>query len=141
VLDRTNPQQVQAIDASFVYQATREFIRKKNLKKTSGGTYWTANMTPKNSGVAYYDTWFKNYYSDYEQTCNLQSYYDSVKYTCGAKCISFFFSKESTTGLVHNDNNFALDFIINNQLNISSTNMHFNELGHSRWCDHLHKQL
>jgi len=143
VLDRNNSTQVQVINDSYVYRARQEFIRKKNIKKTNSitGTHWTSIMKPVNTGVSYYDTWFKNYYSEYEQMCNLQSYHDSVKYTCLAKCITFFFSKESIAGSTLDSNNFALDFIIERQLNISDTNLHFNSAGHAAWADHLYNQL
>ena len=47
----------------------------------------------------YYDTWFKNYYNAYEQKCNFQSYFDSIKSTCPGYYLPFFFSKESINGI------------------------------------------
>jgi hypothetical protein len=98
-------------------------------------------LTPVPSGKEFYDTWFKNYYSEYEQTRNLQSFYDSVKYTCTSQCIMFFFNQESTTGITITETNFALDFITKHQLNINDTNMHFNQRGHQAWADYLYKKI
>lgn len=143
VLDRTNLAQLQVINHSFVYSSGREFIRKKNIKKVSGikDTYWPAIMKPHRTGVGYYDTWFEHYYSEYEQKCNLQSYHNSIKYTCPAKCLIFFFSKQSIEDTDLDNNNLALDFILKNQFSISSTNLHFNAAGHAAWAEYLHKQI
>jgi lysophospholipase L1-like esterase len=141
VFDQNNTKHVDAIGTGHVYTTpTQKFFRNKNFKNITKN-YWVPQSKPVPSGKEFYDTWFENYYSEYEQMYNLQSYHDSVKYTCPAKCIAFFLSKESVAGLTLNSSNFALDFIIERQLNISNTNLHFNSAGHVAWADHLYNQL
>jgi|694.fasta_scaffold92709_4 hypothetical protein len=141
VLDRNNFNHNNVINTSHVYATpTQEFIRNKNSKNIANN-HWLPYLTPVPSGKEFYDTWFKNYYSEYEQTRNLQSFYDSVKYTCTSQCIMFFFNQESTTGITITETNFALDFITKHQLNINDTNMHFNQRGHQAWADYLYKKI
>jgi hypothetical protein len=141
VFDQYNANHIDAIDNSHVYTTSdQKFFRNKNSKNIEK-KYWLPHLKPAVSGKQFYDTWFENYYSEHEQKCNLQSYYDSVKYTCAGQCIVFFFSEESTAGMTVNDHNFALDFVVKHQLHISDTNMHFNQHGHVAWADHLHKQM
>jgi lysophospholipase L1-like esterase len=140
VLDRSNPEHNNAINQSFVYQLQDyEFIRSKNVVADTLSKW--AMMFPKNTGKKFYDTWFNNYYSTFEQKCNLQSYIDSVLLSCPGKHLPFFFSKESVKNLSVCNTNFILDFIIEHNVAISPSNMHLNIHGHKLWSEHLYNQL
>ena len=99
VLDRSNAKQMAVLDTSIYYKTkTQEFIRSSNPVKDSWQKFLQL-MKPSNKGVEYYDTWFTEYYSEYEQRCNFQSYVDSVSHTCTGLYLPFFFSKESINGI------------------------------------------
>lgn len=142
VLDRSNPDQMSVIERSIIYKTNEhEFIR--GINPPSGINTWLT-MRPVDRGLRYYDTWFKNYYSEYEQKCHFQSYLDSVKLNCVSPCLNFYFSKESiqgidTTKLINVG--FITEFIKENNVAISSTDAHLNQLGHELWANYLIKSI
>ena len=142
VLDRSNPDQTAVLDRSIVYKTdSHEFIR--GINASSGIDRWL-NMKPVDRGLLYYDTWFKNYYSAHEQQCQLQSYLDSVKLTCPAPCLNFFFSKESVENVDISrmaTAGFITEFIKENDVAISPTDGHLNRQGHQLWANHLIKSI
>jgi len=140
VFDDTNSAHRKILDKSLVYeQPNRKFIRSYNPINDS--FFKWANLFPKSSGNEFYDTWFKNYYSDYEQECNLQSYYDSVKLTCKGQYIPFFFNKQSIVNIDVTGIGFMLEFVTENQVYISENDMHLNPTGHALWADHLNNYI
>jgi len=141
VLDRNNTAQTNVLDKSLLYKTKDiEFIRKENA---SAVPKWTL-MSPVNSGALYYDSWFENYYSAYEQKCNFQSYFDSVATRCNATYLPFFLSQESIKEIdvtsVPNAGS-IVEFILEHNVMISKEDMHFNVQGHSLWAEHVFKQL
>lgn len=142
-LDRSNPNQMDMIEHSLVYKTKQhEFIRSNN--QTSGVDRWINHMFPVTRGLKYYDNWYNNYYSAYEQKCHLQSFLDSVHLTCPAPCLHFFFSKES----IENVNisrvssaGFMAEFIKENNVAIDVADAHLNLKGHRLWADHLMQSL
>jgi hypothetical protein len=140
VLDRKNPNHKSVLDKSLIYPLQKcELIRSNNSKPPAFG-HWS-QLSPANTGKQFYDTWFMDYYSKYEQMLNLQSYYDSVKYTCAGQYIPFFFSKESVKDLNMTGVGYILEFIRDNQVAISDTNMHLSAQGHRLWANHLKEQI
>ena len=143
VLDRTNQQQLDVLDQSLIYKTNNyEFIRGVN-KSVNDSNKWLA-MIPVSRGVKYYDTWFENYYSAYEQKCNFQSYFDSVISSCGATYLPFFLSEESILDIdvsaVPNAGS-VVEFILKNNVMISDNDIHFNVAGHGLWAEHLYNIL
>jgi len=137
VLDRDNQNQTNVIDTSLVYDNNGiEFIRSNN--PVNGDSSKWLSMKPFSRGIYYYDTWFNNYYSKYEQQCNFQSYLDSLFYNC-SNYIPFFFSKDSIDGMdvPHTHAGFITEFIIENKFQISKDDIHLNETGHIAWANHL----
>jgi len=98
-------------------------------------------MSPRPSGNAFYDTWFRNYYSEHEQRCNFQSYTDSVILRCQAQYIPFYFSKESVNQIVRQNDNFMSDFVIDNDVATSADDLHMNARGHELWTFYLKEQI
>lgn len=136
VYDPENPKHVDVSPSSFNYNNGRvQFIRSKNTVNDTAAK-WSL-LSPKNSGKKFYDTWFNDYYSDYEQNCNLQSYYDSVKLTCSGFYIPFFFSEESVKDVTVTGAGYMLEFVTDNNVAIADNNMHLNEQGHIMWADNL----
>jgi hypothetical protein len=136
VLDRNNPIHLDVLPSSLHYsQSDIEFIRSRN-PINDNQIKWTF-MKPKDSGTAFYDQWFRNYFSDREQRCNFQAYYDSIHSRAPCQCVSIFFSKESTEGLDINPTLFYLDFVIENQVNISKNDFHLNAHGHDLFANAL----
>ena len=140
VLDRENSNHMLILNESLTYNVNGiEFIRSKN-KKPSTFRNWLG-LTPKDTGKQFYDVWFNNYYSEYEQKINLQSYYDSVKLTCNGLYIPFFFSEESIANINVVGAGFILEFIIENQVAISDDNIHPSATGHKIWSEHLYNEI
>lgn len=129
VLDRDNPIHLEVLPHSLYYpQKQHEFIRSRN-PVTDNLTKWRT-MRPKDSGTKFYDNWFKNYYSEYEQRTNFQAYYDSINHRAPCTCLSIFFSRESVEGIKINPTLFYLDFVLEHQVNINENDFHLNEMGH-----------
>lgn len=143
VLDRENSNHTLILNESLIYKINEiEFVRNKNKTPPSFKNW--LSLKPKDTGKQFYDVWFNNYYSEYEQKINLQSYYNSVKSTCNGLYIPFFFSKESVTNIANIDvtgSGFILEFIIENQVAINDTNMHPNVTGHRLWSEHLYNEI
>jgi hypothetical protein len=136
VLDRHNPTHLEVLPSSLYYsQSGTEFIRSRN-PINDNQTKW-AFMKLKDSGTKFYDQWFRNYFSDSEQRCNFQAYYDSVHTRAPCQCVSIFFSKESTQDLDVKPTLFYLDFVIENKVNLSDTDFHLNEHGHDLFTNDL----
>lgn len=136
VLDYDNPEQTKVLSNSLHYKTqTKEFIRSNNTVPDSKEKF--ASMALLNKGTAYYDNWFKNYYNEYEQSCNFQAYHDSVNFTVPCQYLPFYFSKDSVTNIKTNNQLYMLDFVINNHYEISKDDGHANEIGHKHWAEIL----
>jgi hypothetical protein len=136
VLDRNNPNHMKVYDSSIHYKDKNiEFIRSDNPFKCNP-TNW-ANLEPKPSQNQFYDTWFEDYYSEYEQNVNFQSYYDSVKLTAPCPYVPVYFSKQSVEKISVDPTLFYLDFVLDNKCNISEEDYHLNETGHRLFADSL----
>jgi hypothetical protein len=137
VFDPENPNHVLAAAKGLTYQTeTKTLFRSFNPDSSR----WQL-MKPKNRNVEFYDHWFNNYYSNYEQRCNFQAYIDSVCVKSPAPYLPFYFSKESVDRINRQNDNFMLEFIIENQVAISETDQHMNAVGHQMWADYLIKQI
>lgn len=138
VFDQNNHEQNQIYDQSLQYHTgSQTFIR--NLNPSSPITSWI-QLKPSDTGRAYYDNWFENYYSPYEQKCNFQSYLDSVNLTSPCTYLPLFFSKESVQGIEIRsqcETEYLADYIFEHNLSISHTDAHFSETGHRILADHL----
>jgi hypothetical protein len=138
VLNSENVGQQGVIERSIVYKTkTLKIIR--SINPVSGVKHFL-NLVPQDRGTPYYDHWYRDYFSEYEQTCNQQSYMDSVELTCPAKYVPFCFSKESVKNIkARNHAGFIVDFVNENNVAISENDGHLNEEGHLLWASQLNK--
>lgn len=140
VFDKNNVEQSQVYDKSLQYHTGPwTFIR--NLNPISPIDNWI-HFQPRDTGRLYYDKWFRNYYSEYEQKCNFQSYLDSVNSTSPCRYMPLFFSKESVQGIEVNTESateYLADYILENNLSISDKDAHLSKYGHILLTDHLFK--
>lgn len=140
VLDETNPAHLGVLSYSLKYTTpTHTFFRSANAAP-SDRTKWL-DLRPRRTGNTYYDVWFDNYYSEHEQRCNFQSYLDSVQLRCTAQYIPFYFSRESVDRIVRQNDNFMLEFVMDNHVAIGVDDLHLNAHGHEMWADYLLGQL
>jgi hypothetical protein len=140
VLERENPVHISALSQSLTYKLKdHELIRSNNVNSRAYSKL--SNLEPINTGKQFYDVWFMNYYSRYEQALNLQSYFDSVKHSCVGQYIPFFFSKESVENLDVDGAGFILEFVRDNRVFLSPSDMHPNAQGHQLWAEHLKKLI
>jgi len=141
VFDKNNSAHVEVLLNSLQYTtATETFFRSSNQRPDTKSK-WSL-LKPKDTGLAFFDTWFNNYFSEHEQRCNFQSYLDSVELKVLCRYIPFYFSQESTTSLsIDCHDNFMLEFVIAHSVAISEQDYHPNAQGHILWCQHLLKQI
>ena len=137
VVEDDNVEQQNAKPQSLIYKTkTKELMRSLNTSSHSLTKF--LNFKPIQSGKKYYDIWFSNYYSAYEQQCNQQSYMDSIELTCPGVYLPLYFSNESIENLrVAPGSISALDFIQKHKVMISDQDAHFNEQGHALWADEV----
>ena len=112
-------------------------IRQADLVDLVDNANKWANLRPRASDNQFYDKWFEDYYSEYEQNVNFQSYYDSVKLTAPCSYVPVYFSKQSVEKISIDPTLFYLDFVIDNECNISDDDYHLNEIGHRLFVDSL----
>jgi hypothetical protein len=139
VFDKNNLEQLAVYDQSLQYHTgPLTFIR--NVNPPSSVKHWLS-MKPRDTGKLYYDNWFKNYYSDYEQKCYFQSYLDSVSLNSPCKYLPLFFSKESVEGIDIDPTlktEYLSDYISDHNLSISASDGHLNSNGHTILAEHLY---
>jgi hypothetical protein len=140
VYDHENTNHIAALDNGLQYQVGNQLLF-RSFNPTGDSQHKWKTLAPKSTGKDFFDVWFRDYYSDFEQQCHLQSYYDSVKLTCAGKYIPFFFSKLSIKDLDVTGVATALEFIIDNKVFINENNMHFNDHGHSLWAELIYKTI
>ena len=121
-----------------------KFIRSKGHPKASL-TYSlkkVLSMQPKDSGIAYYDNWYRAYFNPAEQKINFQSYLLATKTILPTKkYVPFYFSKASVEDVKHTNNLYMAEFIDKKKVAISKNDAHMNDDGHSQWCKKLYNKL
>lgn len=142
VVNENNSNHKKCFDTSLIYKTENASFMRNQNPVTGNATKWL-HMKPKDSGSKFYDNWYNNYYSELEQQINLQSYLESVKYTCPGKYLPFYFSKESVQGVTIDDYHagFVTEFIIENKISISKDDLHFSAQGHTLWALHLKETI
>jgi hypothetical protein len=141
VFDAENLEHQKAMIDNLQYKTkTHTLFRKYNSHRKSSQSKWSS-MLPNNTGHRFFDHWFNHYYSDHEQRCNFQAYLDSVQLRVPCQYIPFYFSKESVQNITKQNNNFMLEFTIDNNVALSCDDFHLNVAGHKLWADHLINQL
>ena len=136
VLDPNNTKQLEIAEQGLRYQiGTYQLFRSHNPMSASVSDW--SNLEPRTQGNEFFDTWFSNYYSDFEQRTNFRAYRHSLAQTCPCPRIEFYFSQESVAPDQVTGAGFALDWIIKHQAYISPNNCHFSVAGHRAWADHL----
>ena len=140
VIDNDNPIHKEAIKQSLIYNTKTKQLFRSDNNFLNTQKKWS-KLTPTSTGINFYDNWFDNYYSLYEQTCNFLSYTDSVKLRCPGTYIPFYFSKESIQNLKLVGAGYMLDFIVDNNVAISKNDCHLNDYGHQIWSDHIYNYI
>lgn len=141
-VDHTNQEHNKVVEKSLTYDTPHaKFMRNGN--PMSGTAKNWLNMRPQPRGVAFYDTWYRDYYSELEQKINFQSYLDAVRLTCAGHYLPFYFSKESVQGVDIDPCHagFVTEYILENNLSISEQDLHFHQAGHKIWAQHIEKHL
>jgi lysophospholipase L1-like esterase len=145
VYDGTNQKQKNILEDSIILNTKHAtYIRSKSSKETVSLNKWFS-MSPKDKGIGYYDTWFKDYYNIREQKINFQSYLYSTSFTLKNNLyFPFYFSMESVEDIdiSKNDNiGFVAEFIKDNKVSISDQDAHFNEQGHRLWAKNVIQKI
>jgi hypothetical protein len=131
VLDQNHSSHQTAVNnGCIIFNSQPAFFRSKGNVANNNRQKW-CNMIPVNQGNNFFDTWFQNYHNKYECRLNLQAYCDSVQQRVPCRYIPFYFSKESVESV--NDHDFYwLDFVLENHVWISESDLHLNQEGHDR---------
>jgi hypothetical protein len=141
VYDNNNAEQNKVYDQGLrYYTGSKTFIRNVNVTNPGSTMSRWLSMKPKDTGRSYYDNWFQNYYSEYEQKCNFQSYLDSVNFSRPCKYLPLFFSKESVQDLETrsgSNTEYLADYIFEHDLSIGTTDAHLSENGHVTLANHV----
>jgi hypothetical protein len=136
VVDQANPEHTSTLKTSLHFvDGENEFMR-SDLPTPDSGSKWSL-MKPRSSGNKFYDTWFKHYFSEYEQRINFQAYYDSVQLRAPCKYLPIYFSQESVNGVDVVDTAYYLDFVLEHRVQLSETDFHLNVKGHSLFTNLL----
>lgn len=136
VYDQNNPAHADILKDSIVYDRCDPIFFRSFNPGPQNLPKWK-NLKPCIRNKKFYDDWFRNYYSDYEQRCLLESFYHATKDTIPGIYVPWFFSEESISSLDLEGYGTMLEFIQNNDYAISATDSHLNEVGHRAWADHL----
>lgn len=138
VLDKNNPLHLEEIQkGALVYKGDPIWFRSNNLDAKATFANWM-KLSPIKRGNKFFDTWFSNYHSDYEQKLNFRAYHDSSIFRIKCKLLNFYFSKESVAGMdIPKDSLTYLEFVVDNKLWISSDDLHCSEKGHQLLADRL----
>ena len=139
--DGKNPQHKNAKNHAIYYEDdSRGYMRSRGPSTDTLEKY--RNLAPRDSGVDFFDAWFRDYYNEYEHQINLQSYIDSVNIRL-PQTVNFFFSRASTAGMDLGDPNplCMLDFILDNRYYISEEDCHANATGHCEWTKLLYQRI
>jgi hypothetical protein len=130
VLDQNHPSHQMAVDhGCIIFNSQPKFFRSKGTS-TDTKQKWS-KMAPANQGNNFFDTWFQNYHNEYECRLNLQAYCESVQHQMPCRYIPFYFSRESVESANSYDF-YWLDFVLENHVWISDSDMHPNQEGHNK---------
>lgn len=136
VYDIHNPMHTEVLRTSIVYDRCAPVFFRSCNRGVQNLDKWK-NLSPKTSHRKFYDDWFQNYYSDYEQRCLLESFCQAVASTAPGIYVPWFFSQQSIESLALSGHGTMLEFIRSNNYSISDSDAHLNEAGHRAWADHL----
>jgi hypothetical protein len=118
---------------TLFYDSSPPFFRSFNQQSHS----WIFKK-PTPTGKKFFDIWFKDYYSEYETELNFLAYRSSIKSLLKCKYIPFYFSKDSV-GFEDDSVLYYLEFVLENNVQISKNNMHANEHGHELMAKHFYE--
>ena len=144
ILNKTQSKELK--NSSIVYNTHKHmFFRSKghpilSLKNTMKKWF---SMKPKQSGIEYYDTWFRDYFNIEEQKINFQSYIWSVeKMLDGTVYVPFYFSADSIKGIKGaSKKKCVAEFVRAKRVAISKSNAHMNSEGHKLWAQKIYKEI
>lgn len=141
VLDRSNPKHLQEVDAGcLVYPGHPTFFRSKNKTNCSGLSQWL-KFSPASSGNAFFDTWFSDYHSEYEQRRNLDAYIHSARSKISCQSFFMYFSLESINHVIDDPDLCYLEFVLDTRTWIDQDDLHCNPIGHARLASVINEKL
>ena len=136
VLDRDNPKHLAALKTSLHYVDGGTEIMRSNLPTPDSISKFNF-LKPIESGLEFYDTWFKHYFNEYEQRINFQAFYDSVRLRAPCLYIPIHFTKESLTDIETLNTICYVDFVNQHQVQLSDNDYHLNVFGHKLFAQQL----
>jgi len=122
ILDKNNTTHQQVIDDTDIV------VTRNNVTYFRSGTRlgnWVPNLTTKDSGVKFFDEWYRNYFDITESETNLQAYQQA--------------SKQPNT--VHLHFSEMLDFIKQHKLYVSKDDHHPNVQGHQQLANTIMEKI
>jgi len=137
-----NPRHQKAKDQSLVYDiADRQFLRSDNGNRMID-FQTMLRLTPCDSGIEFYDQWYRDYFSEYQQRLSFQAYHDSINMRL-PHSTKFYFSQNSIEHIRidKTDPRCMLDFVIDHQLYLDPRDLHPNAEGHRQWADLLYHDI
>jgi len=120
----------------------KTFFRSKGSKANDTLRKWFS-MKPKQSGVEYFDRWFKDYYNIHEQKINFTAYLRAVdNLLANKKYLPFYFSKDSVESVTKVPKLLCqAEFIAKHNVAISKDDGHLNAKGHKLWAETLYRSI
>jgi len=129
---------------SMIYDTPNgQFVRSKGVPRHKDTLEKWLGMTPINSGVAFYDNWYENYYSLTEQKINFEGFINAVKHKLqGIDYVPFYFSEDSIESIADTDKGMCIaEFIQKHDVTLSDDDAHMNVKGHKMWADKIYEDL
>ena len=142
VLDKTNINHIEQIQKNaLVYDGTPVFFRSDNEKTTNIAQSFI-KMTPIVSGNSFFDKWFEDYYSGYEQRLLLKSFIESTKFSIKNNKFFMYFSKESIENVIDEKDTLCyLEYVKETKTFLSKDDLHCNTQGHAQLAEYIWKKI
>ena len=120
----------------------QKIMRYSKFFRSNRGSYTTINKLKKgmyqvSNGVQFFDRYFKDYHSEYENRLIFQAYRDSItlKYP---QAVHYYFSEESVDS---QPGFYILDYVLEHKLYISQEDYHLSSVGHEKIAIEMFKKL
>ena len=144
ILDETQQKKLATNSTRYITPLHNFYRNKPHTKSDMKDTLkkWLS-MKPKESGIEFYDQWYKNYFNLAEQKINFRGYLIAVESLLSKNIyLPFYFSADSVQGIVKRAEKMCVtEFVRDNNLAISNTNAHMNYKGHSLWANKIYKKV
>jgi hypothetical protein len=144
VYDDSNPMHNQCLANGTIYTGDPVFFRSNN-SNNSWSLDAIKDFSIRHKSItnhSFFDSWYKNYFSEYECLLNFRAYLDSISTQITATYVPFYFSKESVANLqVDPKSLYYINYIIDHNAYISKKDLHANQKGHQLIADFLYQKV